>query len=95
VNRVFGLVVLGAVLLVAGCSGNSADKVGRQPSPSGSTSPVATTGPRSYTACMRAHGVPNFPDPDTYGGYVIGRQSGIDPDSPTYQAAYQACQGLV
>jgi hypothetical protein len=55
-----------------------------------------------YAQCMRAHGVPNFPDPQiTNGG--IGVPSGftfdtsgrnLDQKSPQYQAANQACQSL-
>ena len=55
-----------------------------------------------YAQCMRAHGVPNFPDPRiTSGG--IGVPSGFTFDtsgrnlgqkSPQYQAAAQACQSL-
>jgi hypothetical protein len=47
--------------------------------------------------CMRSHGVPNFPDPTTgpVGEQVINlRGTGIDPTSPTVQAASQACQKL-
>lgn len=47
--------------------------------------------------CMRSHGVPNFPDPTTgpLGEQVINlRGTGIDPSSPTYQAAQSACQKL-
>jgi hypothetical protein len=48
--------------------------------------------------CMRSHGVPNFPDPITgpTGGQAINlRGSGIDQNSPTYQAANQACQSII
>ena len=55
-----------------------------------------------YAQCMRAHGVPNFPDPQiTNGG--IGVPGGFTFDtsgrnlgqkSPQYQAAAQACQSL-
>lgn len=47
--------------------------------------------------CMRSHGVPNFPDPiiGPTGGQAINlRGTGIDPSSPTYQAASAACQKL-
>jgi hypothetical protein len=55
-----------------------------------------------YAQCMRAHGVPNFPDPQTTNG-GIGVPSGftfdtsgrnLDQKSPQYQAANQACQSL-
>jgi hypothetical protein len=55
-----------------------------------------------YAQCMRAHGVPNFPDPQlTNGG--IGVPSGftfdtsgrnLDQKSRQYQAASKACQSL-
>jgi hypothetical protein len=55
-----------------------------------------------YAQCMRAHGVPNFPDPQTTNG-GIGVPGGFTFDtsgahlgqkSPQYQAAAQACQSL-
>lgn len=48
-----------------------------------------------YSACMRSHGVPGFPDPSFSGGHAslsIQSGSGIDPDSPQFQAAQRACQ---
>jgi hypothetical protein len=44
---------------------------------------------------MRSHGVPNFPDPGSGGGIQVGPGSGIDPSSPTFQAAQRACQKLL
>jgi hypothetical protein len=49
-----------------------------------------------FSACMRSHGVPDFPDPKFEGGGVqlqIKRGSGIDPQSTQFQAAQKACQG--
>jgi hypothetical protein len=40
--------------------------------------------------CMRAHGVPKFPDP-TSNGIRFSPSSGIDPSSPQYRAAQKAC----
>lgn len=48
-----------------------------------------------YSQCMRKHGEPNFPDPDSSGGISIDSSSGIDPQSPTFQAAQKACQKLL
>jgi hypothetical protein len=45
-----------------------------------------------FSQCMRAHGVPNFPDPNSQGELDIGPNSGIDPGSSTFRAAAQACQ---
>jgi hypothetical protein len=51
----------------------------------------------AQSQCMRSHGVPNFPDPTTgpIGEQVIDmRGTGVDPSSPTVQAAEKACQKL-
>jgi hypothetical protein len=52
-----------------------------------------------FSACMRSHGVPKFPDPKIASGggsgLSIGRSSGIDPNSPQFQAAQRACQKLM
>jgi hypothetical protein len=51
-----------------------------------------------FSQCMRSHGVPNFPDPITgpTGGQAINMSgTGIDQNSPTYQAANSACQKIV
>ena len=54
-----------------------------------------------YARCMRAHGVPNFPDPQTSNGGV-GQHAGIGLDlgsinvhSPQFQAADHACHSLM
>jgi predicted small secreted protein len=43
-----------------------------------------------FARCIRSHGVPNFPDPDSVGLRV-------DPsvNLPQYQTAYQACKSLL
>jgi hypothetical protein len=50
----------------------------------------------AFSACMRSHGEQNFPDPQFgTGGRVslkIAVGSGIDPRSPQFQAAQNACQ---
>ncbi len=50
-----------------------------------------------FSACMRSHGVPNFPDPNFSGGGArvtlrVSKSSGIEPNSPQFQAAQKACQ---
>jgi hypothetical protein len=47
----------------------------------------------AFSACMRSHGVPNFPDPPSGGQAIrILPGSGIDPQSPQYQRATTSCQ---
>jgi hypothetical protein len=51
----------------------------------------------AYSACMRSHGVPSYPDPVFIGGSIRETQragSGPDPNSPQYLAAQSACKSL-
>jgi hypothetical protein len=48
-----------------------------------------------YTACMRSHGVPNFPDPDALGTITITVSRSLNPSSPLFQKAAADCQHLV
>lgn len=45
-----------------------------------------------YARCVRAHGVSNMPDPDSRGHLDIGPGTGVDVNSPRFEAAYQACK---
>jgi type II secretory pathway pseudopilin PulG len=86
--RVVGIIAT-AVLTVTGCSGG-------RPSTSGDSSSArrTTTTPSAiaYSGCMRAHGVPNFPDPDSKGNLrAVGPQQ-VGVSTPRYQAAEQACR---
>jgi hypothetical protein len=99
--------VAGLALLTAACGG-PANSPGSAASPRSSSSSdpgtSATTGGSStydkavaYAQCMRAHGVPNFPDPLPDGGFglspaVTGGTNGQV--SPQYQAAELACASL-
>ena len=46
-----------------------------------------------FSRCMRAHGVPNFPDPrfSANGSVGLGPGPGTDPNSPAFQHAEQVC----
>jgi hypothetical protein len=59
----------------------------------GATSPEQQDQILKFVKCMRKNGVPDFPDPTTGGGVIVG--SGIDPNSPQFQSAMQACQSLL
>jgi hypothetical protein len=45
-----------------------------------------------FSQCVRNHGVPNFPDPDSGGRIPDPASVGIDQGSPQFQAANQACR---
>jgi hypothetical protein len=102
-----GLVALS--LLAASCGGSSKTPVAHVSSTTTSASDSGSSNgsssgkgdPTKYAACMRKHGVPNFPDPDSNGRFKItggvnknGQHFGLDPNSPQYKAAQQACQKL-
>ena len=50
-----------------------------------------------YSACMRSHGIPNFPDPGTNGGFNLGviKGLGIDTSAPQFQSAQQTCMPIL
>jgi hypothetical protein len=85
-----------AAIAIAGCGGSSN---------SNSTSNASGGTPSSQTAnsnklaqfsqCMRAHGVPDFPDPvNGQLSLKVTKGSGLDPSSPAYQSALQSCKSL-
>ncbi|MGH3191316.1 MAG: hypothetical protein ACRDPY_20580 [Streptosporangiaceae bacterium] len=93
----------GLALGAAACGGGPAS-----PGASGATGNVTAGGTASggsgqrssgtfslaFARCMRAHGVPNFPDPNGQAGQ-LGPASGIDPSSPRFQAALNGpCKSL-
>src|SRR5215468_10697244 len=50
-----------------------------------------------YSRCMRAHGISDFPDPDSQGGIALKPKAGgdLDPNNPLYKAADKACKSLM
>ncbi|MBO0815846.1 MAG: hypothetical protein J2P30_11995 [Actinobacteria bacterium] len=51
----------------------------------------------AFSRCMRAHGITAFPDPNAQGGTTLnaGPGTGINPNSPQFQAANSACKSLL
>jgi hypothetical protein len=91
----------GVALLTAACGGGSASTT-TPPASQGGTDAADYTAAVAYTQCMRAHGVPNFPDPDPstlavgkpFGGATLA-QAGVNLNTPQAQAASTACQHLM
>jgi Pectinacetylesterase len=48
--------------------------------------------PQPYSQCMRDNGIADFPDPGPNG--LVLDSPGIDPDSPQFKAAEEACKAL-
>jgi hypothetical protein len=77
--------------LAAGCSGSP------HAAPASSASDgSANAGALAYARCMRSHGISDFPDPNSNGGFAIQNSPGsdLDPNNPRYQAAASACHAL-
>jgi hypothetical protein len=84
-------VLIAGAVAVAGCGsgGSSAQASG------GTTTKPGVDQVVKFADCMRAHGVPSFPDPTSGGPIRIGGPgSGIDSRSPAFQAALRACRKL-
>jgi hypothetical protein len=100
----------GLALIAAGCGSDSDDPgVAQAPTNSQTTTSADSTGsgsPRNskrdalvaFSACMRRHGLPNFPDPEPAGrGFrlTLGTENGVDVGSPQFKRAQQACKKLL
>ncbi|HEX4679847.1 MAG TPA: hypothetical protein VH210_11675 [Gaiellaceae bacterium] len=46
----------------------------------------------NFSQCVRSHGVPHFPDPDSTGRIPDPATVGVDQGSPKFQSANQACR---
>jgi hypothetical protein len=96
--------VAGLSLLAAACGGGSSAKVAQigttnSTNSSASSSASGSGDPRAFAACMRSHGVPNFPDPDSEGRFKLvsgvgpgGQKTGVDTNSPEFKRADEACR---
>jgi hypothetical protein len=80
-----GAMVTASALLATACGG------GR-----GSPAMAADTSGQAlkYSQCMRSHGLPGFPDPDSQGGLMFTPKDHLNPGSPQFQLAQRACQHL-
>jgi hypothetical protein len=56
---------------------------------------VGTADGAKFSACMRKHGVTNFPDPNGQGVITIHSGMGIDPGSPAFRSARTVCDKLL
>jgi hypothetical protein len=86
--------VTAILALLAACSGRgpSSSVAGGSPQPAGSSGAPSSV---AYSACMRSHGVPSFPDPGSEGGIPKGDAQHFGVSDSQLQAAQQACQSLL
>ncbi len=93
-RTLLAITIIPAALLAAACGGG-------KPSPSAGTSKPQNfvQAAYRYSACMRQHGVPNFPDPKIVNhdgehgvGIAVPASAG---SSPAFKSAQSACQRLL
>ncbi len=88
--------LIGVALLVAGCGGSSSSTTS---STAGQPPANGISDAYKYSACMRDHGVSNFPDPQvshSNGGTKVAIQvpDGVG-TSPQFNAAQTACRSIL
>ena len=90
------LVALALVALIglisAGCGSNAPSETGTAGSADTGGTKKATDQDKAvkFAECIRGHGVPHFPDPDTKGDFVFG----IDVTPAVWDKAVAACKDL-
>ena len=98
--------VTAAAVVAISCAACSSPSSSSGP---GSTGSGPASGPAAkllqYSQCMRRHGIKDYPDPAASGGLSAGAtaqassggsdNSDLNPNSPGYQAATQACRSLL
>ncbi len=99
------LAVAAFALVAAGCGGSGSAKVASVASSTATTRGGSSTTssaqsalarfqtPLAYARCIRAHGVPNFPDPTSKGAFD---KQALSPfaSSPRYETARETCHRL-
>ena len=87
-GRVFAvtLIALGCAAAIAACGGSSSKST---------TLNADYSKAVKFASCMRAHGVPNFPDPVAGGGFSFPITAGFKPFSPAATAAQKDCHALM
>jgi len=87
------IIATAAVAVLAACSGSpSSAGSGGSPGAGGSAAAPSAV---AYSACMRSHGVPKYPDPGTSGQLPKTGAQPLGVSTSQYQAAQQACRQLL
>lgn len=87
---------VGAVLALTGlalaaCSSSHNPSSGR----SGTPRPTSSSSAVAYATCMRSHGVPSYPDPDSDGNLTKAGAQQLGVSDSQLQTARQACHALL
>ena len=88
------LIATTALALLAACGG-SASSTGSGSSASSGSSAAAGGAAVSYAHCMRSHGLPDYPDPDSSGTLPKASAQLLGVSTAVFNAAQSACQHLL
>jgi hypothetical protein len=83
--------IAGIVLLLAACDSSPPSGSTASPHTGGSTGPTSV----AYSACMRAHGVPSYPDPNSSGRLPKTSAQALGVNTAAFQTAQQSRQHLL
>jgi hypothetical protein len=81
--------------------GDGSSRLAFEPPPGGAgigssiSTTVGSAAGVKYAACMRTHGVTNFPGPDAQGTITITVSTSLNPAAPAFRQAEAACQHLL
>jgi hypothetical protein len=105
-----GVLAVGVALLAGACGGGaSAPKVASLGTTTSTTASQPAAGASGggggsssalvkqsvkYAQCMRKHGEPSFPDPNSAGSFSIAALAGLDRNSSQFQSAATDCEAL-
>lgn len=91
------VIAAGLALMSAACGAPSSAGSGGSGDPGGSSNSRATASQKvlAFSACMRSHGVPNFPDPDSTGVLPKRAIAQLLASNPQFPAAHRACEHLL
>ena len=84
-------VMAGVALLTVACGGNSAS-TGSSGSSRAAGATSSATNRVAFAECMRAHGIPNYPDPSSVSGPIDESQLGVS--DTVYETARTTCDRL-
>jgi hypothetical protein len=84
-------VLVALTLLAAACGGSGSPGAAGGGSPRNSASASAV----AYSACMRSHGVPDYPDPEPDGNLPKGNAQAFEVTDSQFQTAERACRHLL
>ncbi|MGI9007094.1 MAG: hypothetical protein ACR2FU_13030 [Streptosporangiaceae bacterium] len=91
------IITMAALALLAACGGRPSAASSGSPAAGGQARSPSTNSQKAlaFSACVRVHGVPNYPDADGKGQIVKATAQQLGVSNSQLQAALDACQHLL